>query len=57
VDAIYSMIGNMLELPKDEDTPQKRVEKIFSNMDLVSLCGLKWENKRLLPTRRTSTAN
>lgn len=35
VDAIYSMIGNMLELPKDEDTPQKRVEKIFSNMDLV----------------------
>lgn len=35
VDAIYSMIGNMLELPKDEDTPQKRVEKIFSNMDKV----------------------
>ena len=35
VDAIYSMIGNMLELPKDEDTPQKRVEKIFANMDLV----------------------
>jgi hypothetical protein len=29
------MIGNMLELPSDEDTPQKRVEKIFSNMDLV----------------------
>lgn len=29
------MIGNMLELPKDEDTPQKRVEKIFSNMDKV----------------------
>ena len=35
VDAIYAMIGNMLELPTDEDTPQKRVEKIFSNMDLV----------------------
>jgi len=35
VDAIYSMIGNMLELPKDEDTPAKRVEKIFANMDLV----------------------
>jgi hypothetical protein len=31
------MIGNMLELPKDEDTPEKRVEKIFSNMDLVFL--------------------
>lgn len=37
VDAIYSMIGNMLELPKDEDTPQKRVEKIFSNMDKVRI--------------------
>lgn len=37
VDAIYSMIGNMLELPKDEDTPQKRVQKIFENMDLVNL--------------------
>ncbi|GMR31871.1 hypothetical protein PMAYCL1PPCAC_02066, partial [Pristionchus mayeri] len=33
VDAIYSMIGNMLELPKDEDTPEKRVSKIFLNMD------------------------
>ena len=37
VDAIYSMIGNMLELPKDEDTPQKRVEKIFHNMDKVQI--------------------
>ncbi len=35
VDAIYSMIGTMLELPQDENTPEKRVEKIFSNMDLV----------------------
>lgn len=35
VEAIYSMIGDMLELPKDEDTPEKRVAKIFSNMDLV----------------------
>uniref|UniRef100_A0AC35TK12 Neuronal calcium sensor 1 n=1 Tax=Rhabditophanes sp. KR3021 TaxID=114890 RepID=A0AC35TK12_9BILA len=34
VDAIYSMIGDMLELPKDEDTPEKRVEKIFATMDL-----------------------
>ena len=31
------MIGNMLELPKDEDTPQKRVEKIFTNMDKVRI--------------------
>lgn len=35
VDAIYSMVGNMIELPKDEDTPQKRVEKIFERMDEV----------------------
>ena len=39
------MIGNMLELPKDEDTPQKRVEKIFSNMDKVLLLN---KNNRIL---------
>uniref|UniRef100_A0A914W8Z4 EF-hand domain-containing protein n=1 Tax=Plectus sambesii TaxID=2011161 RepID=A0A914W8Z4_9BILA len=33
VDAIYSMVGTMIDLPKDEDTPQKRVEKIFAHMD------------------------
>ncbi|EFO25213.1 neuronal calcium sensor family protein 3 [Loa loa] len=33
VEAIHSMIGDILELPKDEDTPEKRVAKIFSNMD------------------------
>uniref|UniRef100_A0A0R3RXG2 Neuronal calcium sensor 1 n=1 Tax=Elaeophora elaphi TaxID=1147741 RepID=A0A0R3RXG2_9BILA len=33
VEAIHSMVGDIIELPKDEDTPEKRVAKIFSNMD------------------------
>ncbi|EDL08505.1 frequenin homolog (Drosophila), partial [Mus musculus] len=36
VDAIYQMVGNTVELPEEENTPEKRVDRIFAMMD-------KWE--------------
>ncbi|VDD86597.1 unnamed protein product [Enterobius vermicularis] len=34
VDAIYSMIGNVVDFSEGEETPEKRVAVIFSSMDL-----------------------
>ncbi|XP_012576656.1 PREDICTED: neuronal calcium sensor 1 [Condylura cristata] len=35
VDAIYQMVGNTVELPEEENTPEKRVDRIFAMMDKV----------------------
>ena len=34
VDSIYAMVGKMVDLPDDESTPEKRVNKIFDKMDI-----------------------
>ena len=35
VDSIHKMVGQMVEFPDEEDTPQKRVHKMFEDMDSV----------------------
>lgn len=37
VEAIYRLIGTMVELPEDERTPELRVDKIFSAFDIVRI--------------------
>lgn len=48
VNSIYEMVGNMLHLPKDEDTPQKRVNKIFNQV---------FHNSTIWPILNTSFKN
>ncbi|VDB97022.1 unnamed protein product [Peniophora sp. CBMAI 1063] len=43
VQSIYKMTGEMVKLPPDEDTPEKRVDKIFRNMDKDNNSSLTYE--------------
>ncbi|KAK0550397.1 Calcium-binding protein NCS-1 [Tilletia horrida] len=43
VRSIYKMTGQMVKLPEDEDTPEKRVKKIFALMDKDQNASLSFE--------------
>ncbi|CAD5126083.1 DgyrCDS14249 [Dimorphilus gyrociliatus] len=34
VEAIHAMVGSFLQMPDDDDSPEKRVDKIFDQMDM-----------------------
>ncbi len=35
VDSIYRLSGGIVKLPVDEDSPEKRVNKVFEAFDIV----------------------
>ena len=39
MEAIYKMVGSMVEFPEGAETPQLRVQRIFNAMDTVSVGG------------------
>ncbi|CAD5126085.1 DgyrCDS14247 [Dimorphilus gyrociliatus] len=41
VEAIHAMVGSFLQMPDDDDSPEKRVDKIFDQMDMKR----EWRNK------------
>ncbi|KAJ3205282.1 hypothetical protein HK099_000870 [Clydaea vesicula] len=47
VKAVYLLIGNTSEIPEDESTPEKRVEKLFNFMDLDKDDKLTYEEFKL----------
>ncbi len=40
VEAIYKMVGSMVEFPEGVETPQLRVKRIFEAMDTVRIYSL-----------------
>ena len=50
--AIYSMVGSNVSLPEEENTPEKRVDRIFQLMDKVRtffLYTLWWNCSKMAP--------
>ena len=50
VEAIYKMVGSMVEFPEGAETPQLRVNRIFEAMDtvhIITVCDITYVPRRL----------